>query len=86
MVRAVLRDGVIYPIEPLPPDWQDGRELGIEDLPEGRPPSGDVESWARELDRLATEIDPQDAETIDAAVAEVRRRDRELARRQAGLP
>jgi len=35
---------------------------------------------------LAADIDQQDAEAIEFAVAEVRRRDRELARRQAGLP
>ena len=30
-IKAVLRHGVIQPIEPLPPDWADGQELVVEE-------------------------------------------------------
>ena len=84
MVRAVLRGGLIQLIDPLPPEWTDGRELRIDDLQ--APSSTDVDHWAKELDRLAKEIDEADAEAIQTAVAKVRRQDREMARRQTGLP
>ncbi len=29
MPRAVLKNGVIYPLEPLPPEWADGQELEV---------------------------------------------------------
>lgn len=30
MPRAVLKNGVICPLEPLPSEWEDGRELRVE--------------------------------------------------------
>jgi hypothetical protein len=29
MLRALLKNGVIYPLEPLPSNWKDGKELRI---------------------------------------------------------
>ena len=34
MPRAVLRNGVIYPLDPLPPDWADGKELWLKETDE----------------------------------------------------
>ena len=30
MIRAVYRNGVIYPAEPIPPEWFDGQEVRVE--------------------------------------------------------
>ena len=27
MPKAVLKNGMIYPLEPLPPEWTEGQEL-----------------------------------------------------------
>jgi hypothetical protein len=32
MIRAVVQNGGIQPLEPLPPDWHDGREVVVGDL------------------------------------------------------
>ena len=30
-IRAILRHGIIQPVEPLPPDWAEGQELVVEE-------------------------------------------------------
>ncbi|MEO8498218.1 MAG: hypothetical protein ABI614_24395 [Planctomycetota bacterium] len=30
MIKAVYRDGVIQPVDPVPPEWTDGQELQIQ--------------------------------------------------------
>jgi len=30
MPKAILKNGHIHPLEPLPPDWRDGQELDVE--------------------------------------------------------
>ena len=37
MIRAVIKNGVIQPVEPLPTDWEDGREVVVDDLEEQSP-------------------------------------------------
>ena len=32
MIRAVVKDGVIQPLEPLPAEWKEGREVIVDDL------------------------------------------------------
>jgi hypothetical protein len=71
MPRAILRDGLIYPIEPLPPEWADGRELWVK---EARPKTlDDLDKWAKELEALVAEIDPEDHKRIESAIAEADR-------------
>src|SRR5437016_2245247 len=43
MPKAVLKNGVIYPLEPLPPEWADGRELRVESAEEDE--DRDFDSW-----------------------------------------
>ena len=31
MIKAVYQDGVIRPIDPVPPDWTDGQELQVQE-------------------------------------------------------
>jgi hypothetical protein len=83
MPRAILRDGVIYPIEPLPPEWADGRELWVE---EAKPetPEG-IDKWAEEMNALGAEIDPEDEKRLHDAIAEVRRQSKSAAPRKAGM-
>ena len=32
MIRAVIRDGTILPVDELPPNWHEGKELEIREL------------------------------------------------------
>lgn len=84
-IRAVLRDGVIQPLEPLPPDWTDGQELRVLS-PE---PSNDpekIDAWYRETEALAKELyDPQAFAEFEAAIAEADRQAKAWMRREMGL-
>jgi hypothetical protein len=84
MPRAILRNGVIYPVEPLPPEWADGRELWVE---EARPETPEeIDKWAEEMNALAAEIDPADEKRLHDAIAEVRRQFKPAPPRKAGMP
>jgi hypothetical protein len=59
MPKAVLKNGVICPLEPLPAEWKDGRELRVEsagdvDGDEDR----DIDTWYRELQAMVAQNDP----------------------------
>jgi hypothetical protein len=83
MPRAILKDGVIYPIEPLPPEWADGRELVIE---EAKSEAADrIDRCYDEIEAIAAGMDPRDDERLMRAVAQVRREAKEVARREMGL-
>jgi hypothetical protein len=46
MIRAVVRNGVIQPIEPLPADWNDGRAVVVEQLEET---TDTLEKWMSDM-------------------------------------
>jgi hypothetical protein len=87
MPKAVLRNGVIYPLEPLPPDWTDGRELRVEDAQEPDESPEAINRWYQELQALEPALeDPREIEQFQAFLVQLRQKDREIARRKAGLP
>ena len=88
MIRALVQNGVIQPLEPLPPDWEDGREVVVGDLPE-KPANGDedFDSWFLDMKRLTAELnDPKEWQEIEAALAEADRQSKASVRREMGLP
>jgi hypothetical protein len=77
MIRAILKNGKIQPLDELPGDWRDGQELTIE----GGAPSDDpreIQKWYDELQRLAEEVPESDHEIMAAAI----RQQDELAKAQ----
>jgi hypothetical protein len=85
MVKAIVRGGEIRPLEPLPPDWQEGQPLRVEKADDGEPP---VEAIDRDFALLATLCeanDPTDEERLERALQEARRQAKEQVRRQMGL-
>jgi hypothetical protein len=83
-MKAVLTNGVILPQEPVPSDWPDGTELEVEKV--FSPLKGDaLDQWFAEMEAIAAEGDPEDDERLTKAIQEIRQREKELARRQAGL-
>jgi hypothetical protein len=62
-IKAVLRDGRIQPLEPLPPQWAEGQELIIE---QPEPIAGDsqITEWAREFDEASAQISPRGARAV----------------------
>jgi hypothetical protein len=85
MIRAIFRDGQIQPLDPLPADWEEGRELQIiEGDPIDDPES--IERWCRELESIKDRIeDPADWERFESALAEADRVAKDQVRKEMGL-
>jgi len=84
MVRALLKNGRIEPVEPLPSDWAEGQEL----LVDARSPSddpADIDRWARELEEGAGGVSAEDAGELERALEEIERQSKEAVRREWGL-
>jgi hypothetical protein len=70
MPRAVLKNGVICPLEPLPPEWHDGRELRVESVAE-EDENQDIDAWHRELEALVALNDPNDCARVAVRIQRV---------------
>ena len=71
MIRAVLENGVIRPVEPLPPEWRDGQELVVD--ADVVPDPTDVDRWAKEFEAACRAIPDEDHERLMRALEEVER-------------
>lgn len=86
MPRAVLRNGLIYPIDPLPPGWTDGQELILKAVEQPGSDAATTDESLQEIEALAAEIDPEDDRRLPQLLTEIRREAKERARREAGRP
>ena len=84
MIRAVVKNGTILPMEPMPPEWSDGREVVVEDAEPRRRPE-DFDRWYQDIEATAAAIDPEDDRRLQEAVSDVRRQAKEMARREMGF-
>lgn len=84
MVKAVLKDGVICPVEPLPEGWTEGQELWIEERP--AEDQEDLDQWYRDLEAMVSANDPVDFARVRAALDEARQLAKAQVRREMGLP
>ena len=83
MIRAVVQNGLIRPLDPLPIEWAEGRVVVVEDAEPGI--SDDLDEWYRELNRLGpAQYDPVERERIRAMLAEADAQAKELVRREMG--
>jgi hypothetical protein len=88
MIRAVINNGLIRPLEPLPPAWQEGHEVVVADS-EDQTPFGaeDIDKWSEDMKTLTAELnDPEEWRKIDAALAQADRENKAIVRRDMGLP
>ena len=88
MIRAVVHNGIIQPLEPLPPSWTDGREVVVGDVTE-QPSNGveDLDTWAHDMDALTANLnDAQEWAELEAALADADRQSKATVRREMGLP
>ena len=84
-IKAVLRQGVIQPIEPLPPDWADGQELVVEG-PKPARADAEIDQWARELDAAAAQIPAEEHDRFLQALDQIERESKEAVRKQWAQP
>ncbi|MBI1830485.1 MAG: hypothetical protein HYR84_03430 [Planctomycetes bacterium] len=82
MLKAVLRKGVIVPLEPLPPEWEEGVALQI-----GKADAAglDIDAWANSMNLLCADSPAEDEETMRRAIDEHRRQAKAQSRREMGL-
>ena len=84
MIRAVLQNGKVEPIDELPRHWLDGQEL-IVDCGELTDDPSEIKNWYDKLVALSGQISDDDHERMAAAIAEQARQDKDLVRRSMGL-
>jgi hypothetical protein len=84
-IKAVLRHGVIQPVEPLPPDWADGQELVVEE-PKADDAVAEISQWAQEMDAATAQIPAEEHERFLKALDEIERDSKDAVRKQWGLP
>jgi hypothetical protein len=82
MLKAVLRKGVIVPLDPVPPDWEEGASLEVART--GAAPL-DIDAWAKTMNQLCADSPADDEETMRRAVEEHRQQAKEQTRREMGL-
>ena len=83
MPRAILKNGLIYPLEPLPPDWGAGQELDVQEVEKDSEES--LERWYQELETMVRENDGEDLGRLEAALQEADVVAKEQMRREMGL-
>jgi hypothetical protein len=85
MVRAILRGGVIYPLDPVPEGWSDGQELRVQ-ADESTGNGADLDVWSREMAELAAELDdPAAWEQLESCLREADEQAKAWVRREMGL-
>jgi hypothetical protein len=86
VVKAVVRNGIIVPRDPLPEDWREGTEVEVAKREEAIERCNELDRWHAELEAIAAQGDPENDRLLDAAIGESRQREKELARRKMDLP
>ena len=87
MIRAIVSNGAIKPLEPLPTDWQNGHELVVDEVRDLPPESSrEIEKWLNEMKSLTAELnDGQEWQAIEAALVEADSQQKNRIRREMGL-
>ncbi len=83
MIKAIVKNGVVVPRDPLPQDWREGMEVDVEKSSDAPGDSNGVhpaDAWMDEVERCAALQDPGDDARLQQAIDEERRLAKELAR------
>jgi len=84
MIRAIIKNGRIQPLDPLPEEWRDGMELIVEE-DDQIPDAQSLAEWKREMDEAAAETPPDEDERFLRALAEIEEESKDAVRREWGL-
>jgi hypothetical protein len=82
MLKAVLRQGAIVPLEPFPPEWEEGTSLDVAKSPNA---VVDIDAWAMSMNQLCAESQRDDEEAMYRAIEEHRQQAKAQVRREMGL-
>ena len=85
MVRAILRGGIIYPLEPVPEGWSEGQEVRVQ-TDESAGDEADSDAWSREMADLTAELDdPAAWEQLESCLREADEQAKTWVRCEMGL-
>jgi len=82
MLKAILQNGAIVPLEPLPPEWKDGTALEVAEAGNG---AFDVDAWATLINRLCSDSATEEEERMQSVIDEHRRLAKLQVRREMGV-
>jgi hypothetical protein len=82
MLKAILRNGVIVPLEPMPPEWEEGATLEVEKV---NGTGQDIDAWLALMERLCADSPPEEEVRMQTAIEEHRSQAKAQARRDMGL-
>jgi hypothetical protein len=82
MLKAVLRKGVIVPLEPVPPEWEEGAALEVAKTDVAQI---DIDAWAKAMNQLCADSSAEDDEAMRRAIEEHRQQAKAQTRRDMGL-
>lgn len=85
MLKAIVIHGEIRPLEPLPPDWQEGQRLRIEKADDEGTPIEEIDRAFAALEKLCEASESAEEEQLERALQEARRLAKEQVRRQMEL-
>lgn len=85
IIKAVLRNGHIQPLEPLPADWTEGQKLVVEE-PELAGAEAQIDQWATDLETATAQVPPEEHDRFRQALTEIERESKDSVRREWGLP
>jgi len=84
MVKAIIKNGSIQPLGPIPKSWREGQELEIKEAEAGCEPEDDG-SWREEFRALSGQITPDDHVRMAEALARQRKESKDYVGQQMGL-
>lgn len=90
MIKAIVKNGVVVPRDPLPVDWQEGTEVEVErvngngSIMHTTGESNDeLDRWMAEVQASADHMDAEDEIILEKSIREARQQARDLARKEA---
>ena len=85
MPKAVLQNGEIRPLEPLPSDWREGQQLRVEKAGEGEPSAEEIDRDFALLATLCADSDPEEEARVAQALQQAHDQAKAQVQRQMGL-
>lgn len=82
MLKAVLRKGIIVPLEPLPPEWEEGTAL---EVAQAEAAAFDSDAWAESMNQLCADSTAEDEDAMRRAIEEHKQQAKEQSRRAMGM-
>jgi len=85
MPIAILKNGEIRPLEPLPTDWQEGQRLRVESAESDDATVDEIDRDFALLAELCADSDPVDESRLAHGLQAARDQSKAQVRRQMGL-